>query len=153
MLIKHHFVNIYTMMQKEQNKPQHIPQLFPNYLPKLMSISFNLHKMHRVMQQLEGHFTIRYTEICTRNFSFLLSPILYQHAYVLQGFPTTPMQQNQIYMHPNLHMMPLCAPQVFWQSDWPEQNFFHPLFKLRIINIASQMGKKKSKAYKFEQCC
>ncbi|KAK3127150.1 hypothetical protein QOZ80_7AG0569060 [Eleusine coracana subsp. coracana] len=28
-----------------------------------------------------------------------------------QAFTTTPMQSNHIYMHPNMHTMPLCAPQ------------------------------------------
>jgi len=31
--------------------------------------------------------------------------------YYYQAFPTSPIQPNQMYMHPNMHTMPLCTPQ------------------------------------------
>ncbi|OEL38856.1 hypothetical protein BAE44_0000125, partial [Dichanthelium oligosanthes] len=31
--------------------------------------------------------------------------------YYQQAFPTAPIQPNQMYMHPNMHTMPLCTPQ------------------------------------------
>ncbi|KAG8093873.1 hypothetical protein GUJ93_ZPchr0012g19377 [Zizania palustris] len=43
--------------QTKQNKPQQLPWLYLNLLPKLTSISSNLHKL-MVTQQLEDRFTI-----------------------------------------------------------------------------------------------
>lgn len=45
--------------------------------------------------------------------------------FYYQGFPTTPMQPSQIYMHPNLHTVPLCAPQDFsaYCAMRPNSNF------------------------------
>ncbi|CAN6183539.1 unnamed protein product, partial [Urochloa humidicola] len=31
--------------------------------------------------------------------------------YYQQAFPTAPIQPSQMYMHPNVHTMPLCTPQ------------------------------------------
>lgn len=73
MLVKHNFVKKYTLsVQKKQNQPQQLPQLYLNFLPKLMCTSFNLHKMLRVTRQLVDRCTIRYTYV-TGSFCFLLA--------------------------------------------------------------------------------
>ena len=39
------------------------------------------------------------------------------HVQVQQTFPNAPIQPNQMYMHPNMHTMPLCTPQVLSSTD------------------------------------
>jgi hypothetical protein len=50
--------------------------------------------------------------------------------HVLQTYPSTPMQPNQIFLNPNT--MPVCAPQVFSLADYPYQNLFSPLFSCAL---------------------
>lgn len=72
--------------------------------------------------------------------------------HVLQVFPS-PMQPNQIFMHPNT--MPVCAPQVFWLADWPEQNLFRLLFNCALAllpNSTLELINGSFVTNKFEQC-
>jgi hypothetical protein len=102
-------------MQRRQNKSQHLPQLVGSQLSNLMITHSNLHRMVRVMQQLADQFIIRYTEMLSSHYILIFVPFnrLYTNiCHVHQAYTASPMQPNQIYMHPNMHTMPLCTPQV-----------------------------------------
>jgi hypothetical protein len=144
MLIKHHFVlTVYSTAEKAKQA------LASSSAAPELPVQTNGQQFQSA-QDAHGNATIGrpiyyqvHINMC-KNFSILLAFNLSYTStvHVLQAFPSTPMQPNQILVHPNT--MPVCAPQVFWLADCPDKN----LFRL-LLNYALSSG--SFGAHKFAQ--
>ena len=70
--------------------------------------------------------------------------------HVQQAFPTAPIQANQMYMHPNMHTMPLCTPQVL--IDRLDSTYFSYLAKINARSCDMSVMRGTSFLFNISSC-